>query len=335
MDEIERAYAGDLFNEDGDKPFFSIVTPTYNRASLLPRLYQSLRQQDFDSFEWVVIDDGSTDSTQDLIRALGHEAPFPVVYRKQVNGGKHRALNHALDVARGYFFVDIDSDDYFLPDTLGRYSDLWASLSEEQKNRLGGMVADCVHVDGRVVGRPFPRDRVVTNSIDLRSNLKVRGDKLYIYKTSVVREFPSPVFDGENFMQESVRHRRVARKYDLLGTTFAARVKDYQQGGLSAPDPGRLPNNLRNPQGARLRALEATNFKAKENGRELFKECVNYVRLSLHCGESFSVQFRSVKNRSMWCFAAPLGFFRFRNDLKRHHEIRGRVGGQRGRDEVS
>ena len=308
---------------DSSQLFFSIVTPTYNRVRLLERLYQSLVDQRFSSMEWVVVDDGSLDGTETLMRRLQSESPFPIVYQWQKNGGKHRALNHALQLCRGRFFVDIDSDDYFLPGALQAYHQLWQDLPPARQTALGGMVADCVHVDGRTVGRPFPQDRMITNSIALRARLKVRGDKLYLYKLDVAQQFPSPEFPGEHFMQESVRHRRIARSYDLLATTHAGRVKDYQSDGLSAEASGRLPNSLRNPRGYRLRTLEATNFRAKENWRELWKECANYVRFSFHCGESLPEQARQVDSKVLWALSVPVGYARYRRDLRRFPQLSG------------
>ena len=307
--------------ETVSQPLFSIVTPTFNRASLLPRLFESLCQQGDASMEWVIIDDGSTDETAATVTDMMSRSPFPVTYRYQPNGGKHRALNHALDVASGYFFVDIDSDDYFLPDVLNGYAELWYSLPNEQRHRLAGMVADCVHVDGRIVGRPFPQDGIVTNANDLRAKLKVRGDKLYMYKIAIARRFPSPEFDGENFLHESVRHRRIASEFDLLATTAAGRVKDYMDDGLSSESPGQMPNPLRNPKGYRLRTLEAVNFKAKENWRELLKECANYVRFAFHCGVPLSIQFSEVKNKPLLVLSLPVGAVRYARDrsyIRRH-----------------
>ena len=272
--------------------------------------------------EWVVIDDGSTDNTEKMIRSLTEDSPFPIVYRWQENGGKHRALNHALEVVSGEFFVDIDSDDYLLPGSLAVYYELWMSQTCEIKERLGGMVADSVHTDGRVVGRAFPGTEIITNAIELRRKLKVRGDKLYMYKVCVAREFPSPEFPGENFIQESVRHRRIARRYDLLATSKAGRVKDYQEGGLSSSSGRQLPNALRNPRGYQLRTLEAMNFRAKENARELWKECVNYVRFSFHCDVPLKVQCHQVRNKSLWLSALAFGVARYLIDCSRYPQLK-------------
>jgi len=297
-----------------EQPYFSIVTPSYNREKLLYRLYKSLCEQQFSDMEWVVIDDGSTDGTKRMIEGLQAHSPFPIIYRYQSNGGKNRAINHALKVATGYFFVDIDSDDYFLPRSLEKYKAIWEGLSPEEQATLGGMVADCVHTDGRIVGRPFPEDKIVTNAIKLRSQLKVRGDKLYLYKLGVIKDRPTPEFDGESYMHPTVRHRRIAQDYSLLATTFAGRVKDYQVDGLSADIPGQIPKSLQNPQGYRLHAREAVDFGAKENLLEIWKECINYSRFSLHCGDGFGAQIRSIDRKGVFLCSFLFGLLRYCKD---------------------
>lgn len=97
---------------------FTVFTPTYNRSHLLGRLYESLKRQTFRDSEWVIVDDGSTDQTQELVKHWQMEASFPIRYFWQPNSGKHVAYNRGLQEARGFLFADIDSDDFFAPEAL-------------------------------------------------------------------------------------------------------------------------------------------------------------------------------------------------------------------------
>src|SRR6478672_7236545 len=92
---------------------FSVVTATYNRAHTLGRTYESLQAQTFRDFEWIIVDDGSTDGTGSLVSGWAQESSFPIRYVSQENGGKHTALNHAVSVARGTFLASVDSDDWY------------------------------------------------------------------------------------------------------------------------------------------------------------------------------------------------------------------------------
>ena len=102
-------------------PFaFTVFTATYNRVSLLPRLHESLRTQTFQNFEWIIVDDGSTDDTRQLITSWSSASPFPIRYIWKPNGGKHTAINVGVRKATGYLFAAIDSDDYYVPEALER-----------------------------------------------------------------------------------------------------------------------------------------------------------------------------------------------------------------------
>ena len=97
----------------------TVFTPTYNRAYIIENLYRSLQRQTVKDFEWLVIDDGSTDNTQELFdKWISEENAFPIRYYKQRNGGKCRAINRALDLAQGELFFTVDSDDYLTKDAL-------------------------------------------------------------------------------------------------------------------------------------------------------------------------------------------------------------------------
>ena len=102
-----------LFINDkmNNKVFCTVFTPAYNRKELLYRLYESLVEQTSKDFEWVIIDDGSTDGTDDMIASIKEDS-FSIIYKKVENGGKHRAINRGLDIAEGEVFAIVDSDDY-------------------------------------------------------------------------------------------------------------------------------------------------------------------------------------------------------------------------------
>ncbi len=72
---------------------FTVFTPTFDRAHTLDRVYRSLCVQTFKEFEWVIVDDGSTDGTDDLVAGWQTENRFPISYEKQPNQGKHIAVN--------------------------------------------------------------------------------------------------------------------------------------------------------------------------------------------------------------------------------------------------
>ena len=94
---------------------FTVFTPTCNRCATLPRVYASLAAQTFRDFEWLIVDDGSTDCTAALVDKWTAQADFPIRYLRQENRGKHIASNRAVREARGELFLVLDSDDACVP----------------------------------------------------------------------------------------------------------------------------------------------------------------------------------------------------------------------------
>jgi glycosyltransferase involved in cell wall biosynthesis len=98
--------------------YITVFTPTYNRSELLVRLYESLKMQNNKNFEWVIVDDGSSDNTTELVELWQHEQKVQILYYKQLNGGKHRAINKGISLANGLLFFIVDSDDFLLPESI-------------------------------------------------------------------------------------------------------------------------------------------------------------------------------------------------------------------------
>lgn len=212
---------------------FTVFTPTFNRANLLPSVYRSLLAQQRSDFEWIVVDDGSTDGTEVLVTSWIRESVFPIRYIRQQNSGKHVAINRGVSAARGILFVIVDSDDELAPGALRSIEDAWFSIAEELRRTYAGVAGLCAFKDGRLVGTPFPKSKFVTNNVDLRSRHRVKGDKFEVYRVDVLREFPFPENMGA-FVAEGLVWNRVARKYQTLCVNSIWAIKEYHRDGLSA-----------------------------------------------------------------------------------------------------
>ena len=123
---------------------FTVFTPTFNRRELIGRVYESLLAQTFSAFEWLVVDDGSTDGTAGRIAQWAQSAPFPILYISQHHQGKHRAYNKALASARGDFFTVLDSDDAIVPKALERLLFHWYSIPRRERRRYSGVTCLCM-----------------------------------------------------------------------------------------------------------------------------------------------------------------------------------------------
>ena len=163
-----------------------MFTATYNRAHVLHRVYHSLRAQTLRDFEWLVVDDGSTDGTRALVAGWRAAAGFPIRYRYQENRGKHVAYNHAVPLARGRFFLTLDSDDACVPQALARLNQYWEEIPERAKPRFSAVTVLCMDAAGRIVGDRFPRRITDSDSLDAHYRLKIRGEKWGFQRTASV-----------------------------------------------------------------------------------------------------------------------------------------------------
>lgn len=219
-------------------PFISILTPTYNRGKLLLPLYESLKNLTFEDFEWLIVDDGSEDDTEQYALSwIAHNiqnAEFPIRYIKKSNGGKHTAINRGVREANGELILILDSDDTLPADSLATIA-LYYEQCKGYKDCAGvcGLMA---HHDGQLIGSGFPKDPMYESALQFRYAEKgnVTGDLLEVYKTSVMREFPFPEVENEKFCPESLVWNRIANKYKLFCFNKVVYYRDYLEDGLTS-----------------------------------------------------------------------------------------------------
>ncbi|MFT0547270.1 glycosyltransferase family 2 protein [Allopusillimonas ginsengisoli] len=189
---------------------FTVVTPTYNRAHTLERLYQSLRDQSFQDFEWVIVDDGSVDNTRTLVMGWQQEASFPIHYMWQNNQHKKTAFNRGVQKASGELVVAIDSDDSLDANALYSMASAWNEISPADRQRYVAITGLCARPDGRIVGDMYPSDVFDATSLDMTFKYRVRGEKFGCLRTDVLRQFPFPE-EIAGFVPESLVWRAIAR----------------------------------------------------------------------------------------------------------------------------
>ena len=183
----------------------SIFTPCYNRAHCLPRLYESLCRQTSRDFEWLIIDDGSTDNTSEVVRAMLAEEKVNIRYFYKENGGKHTAHNLALEKAAGDFFFCVDSDDWLSVNAV----ECILSTTENLYTAVG-LLGYKAFADGTRLSEEFTADKIFTKMHKLP-----RGEYSVILKTEIARKYPFPVFGLEKFIGECVVYDQIDQVYDL------------------------------------------------------------------------------------------------------------------------
>ena len=261
---------------------FTVLTPTYNRAHTLERVYESLCEQSFQDFEWVVVDDGSTDHTQQLIENWKQEASFPIHYIWQQNQHKKVALNTGVSAAQGELIVALDSDDSLETNALYDMARTWREIPEAERRQYVAVTGLCKAPSGRIVGDMYPYDQFDANPLDLQFKFNVKGEKFGCLSTAVMQRFPFPEHI-EGFVPESLVWRSIARAG--YKTRFVNQVyRVYYDSGDSLSHQGRS-HVAKHALGMWLLAYDTVvdctpwfHYRPKE----FFKAAARYTRFGLH-----------------------------------------------------
>ena len=286
---------------------FTIFTPTYNREGLLISLYESLKKQTFKDFEWLIVDDGSVDNTNETVQQFIKENILNISYYYKENGGKQRAYNYALDNAKGELFICLDSDDEYVSNALETILEYWKKV--EKNAKIVGMGYLSTYPDGSTIGSEFPNDEMVETQFNIYNKYKVTGDKGLMFRTEVIKNYKFPVFDGEKFTTEALVYNRIAEKYEMLYINEKIEIKQYHEDGLTAKYNDLL---LRNPKGNALYHNERNKHKMifKE---KIFNNAV-YYKFCRVANYSFSKIFKESYSKLFLILSLPIGIYM---DLKR------------------
>ena len=227
--------------------FITIFTPTYNRCNLIDNLYQTLLAQTKKNFEWLVVDDGSTDNTEKYFSELrSKQQPFPIRYLKQENGGKHRAINLGVKKANGELFFIVDSDDTLLPNAIEKINQWAESLDNSRK--WCGIAGLRGYSENKVIGQHPFADFIDAKNTE-REKFHLDGDKAEVYFTDILKKYPFPEISGENFISEEIVWNAIARDgYYLRWFNEIIYIGSYLEEGLTKDNS----KDEKNPHGRLL-----------------------------------------------------------------------------------
>ena len=280
----------------------TVFTPTYNRADLLHRGYKALQRQTCHDFIWLIIDDGSTDSTQEIVAKWQQaDNPFEIRYVYKANGGLHTGYNAAIERLDTELAVCIDSDDYLTDTAIERILQFW---DEQGNNSVAGIVALDGLEDGTMIGDPLPACRQI-NLIDLLlGKYKIKnGDRKLIIRSSLYQEVaPQKTFPGEKNFNPHYMHLQISKNHDFLVLNEVLCIVEYQPNGMTNSIIKQYYNSPRSF--AETRRL----YLSFENAGLLFRfrQCIHYVSSSILAGD---IGFLSTSPAKALTFAAiPFGF---------------------------
>lgn len=263
----------------------TVFTPTYNRAYCLKKCYESMKRQTCKMFDWLIIDDGSTDGTKELVEGWIEQNPeFKIRYIYKENGGMHTAYNAAYENIDTELSMNIDSDDYLTDTAIADVMYFWQT---NKRKDIGAIYALDQYENGEIVGLPFPDDlkefsgwgykEIFYYSEGKRKKYRNRGDKKLIGVTAAIKKYPPiPVFKGEKYHSLYFKQHLIERDYTVLIMNIPVCVVEYMDDGSSR---NMYYQYVRNPKGfcnERKFVMEyAPTIKLK------MEACIHYVAESL------------------------------------------------------
>lgn len=286
--------------KDTDKaivPTLTIFTPTYNRAATLHLCYESLCRQTCRDFTWLIIDDGSTDGTRELVEGWKKEERVPITYHYQENQGMHGAHNAAYRLIDTELNTCIDSDDYMPDDAVEKIVTFWRKHGSRE---VAGIIALDVDFNGQMIGTKFP-DGMERTTLGGFYNHGGRGDKKLIYRTEVICSYPEyPLFKGEKYVSLAYKYELIDQDYELLVMNEPVCRVNYQPDGSTM---NMYRQYVRNPQGFAF--IRRQSMVLAPTAKRRFIEAVHYVASSIMLRNSRFIK----ESPRPWLVAsaAPLG----------------------------
>lgn len=294
---LSGVYTGMRMEENG-KPLLTVFTPTYNRAYTLHRCYESLKRQTSRDFVWLIVDDGSTDGTKELVSGWIAEGFVPIHYHWQENQGMHGAHNTAYRLIETELNVCIDSDDYMPNDAVEKIAMFWRAHGG---GHVSGIVALDADPNGKVIGSRLPQDRKTATLFNLYHRLGVTGDKKLVYRTALTRRHEYPLFPNERYVGLAYKYFMLDREYELLLMNEVLCHVEYMADGSSR---NMFRQYVRNPRGFAFYRMELMKLPFAGTGFK-FRQAVHYVSSSLIArNRSF---LRETPGRWLTLAAVPLG----------------------------
>lgn len=228
----------------------TVLTPAYNRGKFLEKLYKSLRTQSCKDFEWLIIDDGSTDDTCERVEQMKQTADFSISYYKKENGGKHTALNYAYQFIKTPLTFIVDSDDSLTEDAIVCVNAIYKKYKDE--NDLCGFSFLRGKPDGGYLSTSgVPQEGIKESYVECRINRGIGGDMAEVWYTHCLKEYPFPEFRGEKFLGEDIVWVRMSEKYKMRFFNRVIYISDYLEDGLTN---NRRKHNINSPNGCVARA---------------------------------------------------------------------------------
>lgn len=280
-------------------PTLTVFTPAYNRAYSIVDTYKSLCRQTCKDFIWLVIDDGSTDNTADVVKEFQNkDNGFEIRYIYKENGGMHTAHNTAYENIDTELNVCIDSDDFMTDNAVELIINCWRKSGSDE---YAGIIAlDIDSENKQVIGTRLPDDRYSISTTDFYEQGGL-GDKKFIYRTDVINSVPQyPVFKGEKYVSLGYKYTLIAQKYEMIILNEPVCVVEYRNDGSSM---NMLRQYKKNPNGFAF--IRKVHMKYNKSAKRNFIENIHYVSSSIFIKNRSFIKESPMK--AMTIAAVPFG----------------------------
>ncbi|MGM8212332.1 glycosyltransferase family 2 protein [Virgibacillus sp. W0430] len=276
----------------------TVFTPTYNRAYCLVNCYESLKRQTVNDFKWLIIDDGSTDNTKELVQGWIDEGAIEIIYIRQKNQGMHGAHNTAYDRIDTELNVCIDSDDYMPDDAVEKIVTYWNKYGSKDVSGIIGLDAD---TNNCLIGTKLPEQLQTSTLFDLYNTHQVKGDKKLVYRSELTKKYPYPIFYNEKYVGLAYKYYMLDRHYEMLLMNEVLCHVEYRQDGSSK---NMLYQYRNNPNGFSFyrKQLMLLPFAGKSFQ---FRQAIHYVSSSLLAKNR--ALFKETPRKGMTFAAIPFG----------------------------
>lgn len=281
----------------------TIFTPTFNRGYIINKLYDSLKNQTNMDFEWLVVDDGSTDNTEEIFKEIESEGIINVRYVKKKNGGKHTATNLGLNLAKRELFFVVDSDDFLANNAVERILYHYAGI--ENNDDYCGVCGLKGYFNGNIIGSKIEYEVLESTIIDYRFKLGFTGDKADVFKLKFLKEHSFPEYPNEKWCPLSIVWNRFGSKLKVRYFNEVIYFAEYLTDGISL---NRLKIRKNSPNNTMQYYSELSTYDIPIT--EKLKASINYWRFSFYSNTPLRDKVKNI-GLTKSIFGFPSGFILF------------------------
>lgn len=278
----------------------TIFTPTYNRAYILNRTYESIISQKTDNLEWVIIDDGSIDNTEALVSEWIDENQIRIKYMRQENQGRYAAFNNGKQLFEGELIIFLDSDDYLLP---GAISKIETVMELKEYESCSGIIAYLEGKDKKIIGSTFPKDVEREKIYVLYDKYHMTGDKFISLKNEYIQRYNYPYYKGEKFTGDSIVFNKINDEKPMLLVRESFEHREYINDGLTN---NRNSYHFSAPNGMADHYYDAIEHEHVNKVNRL-KHTLGYIAYAKFSGRPTSEVVRCLKLQKISLLLYPLG----------------------------